>query len=122
MRVNYHQLTNKASIFKKGVKVKRAYYRSISFTTVPSKCMEFSIRGSILDHLLRNDLLNIKQHGFMFKKSCFIYLIESLGIITDALEWEFEVDEILLDFVKAFDMVICELLILTLLSYQFDKE
>ena len=45
------------------------------------------------------------QHGFVPNKACVTNLLETLDIITDAVNKGHSVDLILLDFAKAFDKV-----------------
>jgi ribonuclease P/MRP protein subunit RPP40 len=84
--------------------------------------MEHSLRGVMLDHFLDGNLLDQSQHGFMFGKSCATNLIESLDIITFALGSGDEVDEILLDFSKAFDKVVHRFLITKVRAYGFAEQ
>ena len=50
-------------------------------------------------------LINKAQNGFVPSKSCLSNLLETLDFITSSLVEGNSVDEILLDFAKAFDLV-----------------
>ena len=52
-----------------------------------------------------NMLLSKVQHGFIRQRSCFSYFLETLDFITSTLADGQNVDEILLDFAKAFDLL-----------------
>ena len=69
-----------------------------------------------MKHLSDNQLLNIKQHGFVYKKACVTNLLETMDILTSNAEENRPVDLVLLDFAKAFDKVPHKRLI-----YKLDK-
>ena len=92
-------------IFKKGHRTLRFNYRPIFLTSVISKILERIIRDELLGHLIENRLINKAQHGFVPSKSCLSNLLETLDFITSSLVDGNSVDEILLDFAKAFDLV-----------------
>ena len=52
-------------------------------------------------YLVENDLIAPEQHGFVPKKACNTNLLETMDLITEAIDLEFK----LLDFAKAFDKV-----------------
>ena len=83
----------------------RSNYRPISLTSVISKKLERIIRDELLDHLVENNLISKAQHGFVPAKSCLSNLLETLDFITSSLVEGHCVDEIILDFAKAFDLV-----------------
>ena len=64
-----------------------------------------------------NELITPGQHGFVPNKACMTNLLETLDIITDAVNKGHPVDLILLDFAKAFDKVSHEKLLLKLEAY-----
>ena len=68
----------------------------------------------MLLHLISNNLLSVNQHGFIVGKSCATNLIESLDIITEALNRGFYVILVLVDFAKAFDSVVHDFLLIKL--------
>ena len=113
---------NITPIFKKDSKVIASNYRPISLTSIPCKIMERLIRNAMIKHLVDNNLLNPNQHGFSPGKSCATNLLETLDIITDAMESRFDVVLVLLDFAKAFDKVSHSLLLVKLKAYGFDQK
>ena len=74
-------------------------------TSVPGNLMERIIRDELVDHVNRNNLFCIEQHGFIKGKSCVTQLHEFMEDITDAIDQGHEVDVIYLDYSKAFDKV-----------------
>ena len=109
-------------IYKKDQRTEPSNYRPISLTSVPCKVMERFVRDAMLDFLSKNSLISPSQHGFVFSKSCLTNLVETLGIITDALSNGHEVIVVLLDFAKAFDKVSHEPLLTKLSAYGFCSE
>ena len=99
------KMANISPIFKKGSRVQRGNYRGISLTSVPCKLMEKSVKKIMVEHLIKNSLINEQQHGFVKLKSCVTNLLECLDIITQALNCGHSIDLIFLDFAKAFDKV-----------------
>ena len=75
----------------------------------------------MMKHLIENNLLDQNQHGFSPNRSCATNILETLDIITDAMESRFDVVLVLLDFAKAFDKVSHSLLLLKLKVYGFDE-
>lgn len=63
------------------------------------------MKDEILDFLLRHNLLNNTQHGFLPNKSCTTNLLQFMEKITDLFDNSIPVDVIYLDFSKAFDKV-----------------
>ncbi|XP_065682372.1 uncharacterized protein LOC136095565 [Hydra vulgaris] len=111
------KLANITQIFKKGNTNVASNYRPISLTSIPCKVLESLIRDEIMDYLINNSLLNENQHGFRKNKSCITNLLETLDIITDALENDHSVDMLYLHFEKVFDRVPHSRLITKLQSY-----
>lgn len=99
------QCANVTPLFKKGDKLNPSNYRPVSLTSVVCKVMESIIRDSIMQHLLANKLIISEQHGFVPKKSCCTNLLETMDLITQAIEDGYPIDIIFLDFAKAFDTV-----------------
>ena len=57
-------------MFKKGSKSDLSNYRPVSLTSVVCKLTESIIRDHVMKHLVRNDLINPCQQGFVPGKSC----------------------------------------------------
>lgn len=62
-------------------------------------------------------MLAKQHHGFVKKKSCTTYLLETIDFITFCIENGIPVDVVLLYFTKAFDTVAHKRLILKLKAY-----
>ena len=58
-----------------------------------------------MDYMVANGLLSKNQHGFVPRRSCVTNLLETLDYLTNELSKGNDVDEILLDLSKAFDLV-----------------
>ena len=84
---------------------KPSNYRPVSFTSVVCKLMERIVKDVIQDQLLKNNLLHNSQHGFLPHKSCTLNLLEFLGVITQEIDTGTPVDVLYLEFLKAFDKV-----------------
>ena len=97
---------NIVPLFKKGCKLEPSNYRPISLTSVVCKVMERIIRDEIMNYLLQHNLIVKQQNGFVNNKNCSTNLLETIDLITKALADGFSVDELLLDFAKAFDSVL----------------
>ena len=80
-------------------------YRPISITSQVGKVLEKIVRKEIMAHIVDNNLLSQHQHGFCDKRSCMTNLIDTLEDITSMIDDGFSVDEVFLDFRKAFDKV-----------------
>ena len=59
----------------------------------------------IMDCMKKSKLITPRQHGFMPNKASVTNLLETLDIITDAVNKGKSFDWVLLDFAKAFDKV-----------------
>ena len=86
-------------------------------TSVPGKIMERIIRDELVDHMNRNNLLCLEQHGFIKGKSCVTQLLEFMEDITEATDQGHEVDVIYLDYFKAFDKVTHKRLLVKISGY-----
>ena len=96
---------NVTPIFKKGSKCQPGNYQPVSLTSIPCKIMESILRDSIMDHLLKNSLINDTQHGFMTNKSTVTNLLTFIEKMTLEIDEGNPMDVIYLDFSKAFDLV-----------------
>ena len=105
-------------IYKKGQKSLPENYRPVSLTAIPCKLFEHIIVSKTWEHLNRHKIITCKQHGFRTGMSCETQLIEALNDWTSILnKGQSQVDVIVLDFSKAFDMVPHERLLLKLERY-----
>ena len=84
--------------------------------------MERLARDEFLNYLCLNNLISPSQHGFVYAKSCATNLLEAFDAITAALSSNFEVIILLLDFLKAFDKVVHDLLLNKMRAYGFGVE
>ncbi|KAK6179536.1 hypothetical protein SNE40_011868 [Patella caerulea] len=64
-----------------------------------------SCRAKLMTHLLQNELLSERQHGFISNHLCSANLLATHDAWTQALEEYVPIDCIYLDFAKAFDTV-----------------
>ena len=76
---------NVTPLFKKGSKLVRSNYRPVSLTSVICKIIESIVRDPIMRHLKINEIITPGQHGFVPNKACMTNLLETLDIITDAV-------------------------------------
>ena len=74
-----------------------------------------------MKYLKINKIITPSQHGFVPNKACMTNLLETLDIITDAVNKGKSVDLVLLDFAKAFDKVSHEKLLLKHVAYGIDS-
>jgi hypothetical protein len=69
---------NVTPIYKKGAKADPGNYRPVSLTSVSCKILESIVKDTMMDHLLRKNLLSPSQHGFVPGRSCCTNLLEFL--------------------------------------------
>ena len=102
-------------LFKKGSRNKSENYRPVSLKSVICKLLERLIKDHMVDFLVKTKLINPSQHEFLIKaRSC---LTNILCFLEDVTKWVDEgspVDIIYLDFLKAFDKVPHQRLLLEL--------
>ena len=96
---------NVTPIHKKGDKTDPSNYRPVSLTSQVCKVMESIVRRHLMTHLVRNNILSDKQHGFREGRSCLTNLLELVEKWIDILEQGDGIDVAYLDFRKAFDLV-----------------
>ena len=96
---------NVTPLFKKGSRLNPANYRPISLTSVTGKIMEKIIKDEIMEHLIKHNLINKHQYGFVYNKACVTNLLETMDLLTKLLSDKESFDLLLLDFEKAFDKV-----------------
>ena len=108
---------NITPIFKKDQKLLPGNYRPVSLTSVACKMMEKLVRNEVMVHMTGNNLLSSLQHGFVHGRLCTTQLLEVLDKWTEAMEQGDSVDAIYLDFVKVFDTVPHQRLLVKLAGY-----
>ena len=86
------------------------------------KVLEGFVRNVTINHLIKNKLLAKEQHGFVSNKSCITNLLETLDYITGNLSDGHNVDEVLLDLSKVFDLVPHWRLVYKLKKFKLDDE
>ena len=70
-----------------------------------------------MKHLQNNNVLTENQHGFRAGHSCQIQLFSLVEDLLRAVDNQYQIDNILLDFTKAFDIVPHRRLLTKLLHY-----
>ena len=79
---------------------------STSLTAIPCKLLEHIVFSKTWQHLNNNNIISSKQHGFRRGMSCETQLVEALHKWTSVMnKGSNQIDAIVLDFSKAFDMV-----------------
>ena len=95
-----------APIFKKGKRSLPVNYRPVSLTAIPCKILEHILVSKIWLHLNNYKIITTKQHGFRGGLSCETQLIGALDDWTHVMDGGGgQIDAIVLDFSKAFDVV-----------------
>ena len=93
------------ALFKKGDKSLPVNYRPVSLTSVTCKLMEHILFRLIMQHLNKYNILVDYQYGFRQKRSCESQLVTTIEDIAKHLDNKEQVDMLILDFSKAFDVV-----------------
>ena len=96
---------NITAIFKKGSKTNPAIYRPAYLTYVTCKLLEHIIFSNIMNHADKLDILKHYQHGFRKGHSCESQLLITVEDIGRQLDQQHQIDILILDFAKDFDMV-----------------
>ena len=96
---------NATPLFKKGSKNKPENYRPLSLTLVVCKLLETLIRDHMVEFLVKHNLINTSQHGFLKARSCLTNLLCFFEEITKWVDVGSPADVVYLDFQKAFDNV-----------------
>ena len=105
------------ALFKKGDKSDPGNYRPVSLTCIACKILESIIYDHIVKHMIENYLFSNKQYGFISKRSAALQLLNVLEIWCNILDNDGEIDNINMDFQKAFDTVPHKRLLGKLQSY-----
>ena len=108
---------NITPLFKKGSRNKPENYRPVSLTSVICKLLETLIRDHMVEFLVKHNLINTSQHGFLKARSCLTNLLCFFEEITKWVDNGSPVDVVYLDFQKAFDKVPHQRLILKLKAH-----
>lgn len=98
-------------IFKKGHRYTPLNYRPISLTSVPGKCMERIICSQLSSYLEEHSLLSSEQFGFRVGRSTQEQLLLTYNFVSKQIDEGYVTDLILIDFSKAFDVVVHSLLL-----------
>ena len=80
-------------------------YRPITITSLLGRLLEKLVKEKIYKHLQDNDVIPKEQHRFRTNRSCLTNLLETMEDITKWVDLGIPVDEVYLDFAKAFDKV-----------------
>ena len=108
---------NSIPLFKKCPRNKSVNDRPASLTSVICKLLETIIRDHMMDFLIKHNLINTYQHGFLKAISCITHLLCFSEEITKWVDDGSPVDVIYWDFQKAFDKVPHQRLIFKLKSH-----
>ena len=104
-----------SAIYKKGPRTIASNYRPISLTSIICKLMETFVKCELMTHLINENLLSTKQHGFISGSSTTTQLLNYLDKCVETIADGGLVDS--MDFAKAFDSVPHRRLIAKLRSY-----
>ena len=96
---------NISPIYKKGDRTLAENYRPVSLTSVCCKVLEHIIHSNVMNHFDTHSVLTDKQHGFRSNHSTESQLILTVQDLANSLNHKKQVDLIIMDFSKAFDVV-----------------
>ena len=105
------------AIFKKGDKSDPGNYRPVSLTCIICKVLESIIYDHIVQHFIKNKFFSKSQYGFISKRSAALQLLNVLELWCNILDEDGVIDDINMDFQKAFDTVPHRRLLSKLQSY-----
>jgi len=92
-------------LHKGGSRHDACQFRPVTITSLLCRILEKIVKKSWVSHLNNLDFLTDDQHGFREKRSCLSNLLMNLEEITKLIDKGSIVDQIYLDFQKAFDKV-----------------
>ena len=96
---------NVIPIHKKECRNTPSNYRPVSLTSVSCKVLEHIVFSSVMKHLDKHKILRQFQHGFRQHHSCETQLIGTIEDLAKGLRDKQQIDMLILDFSKAFDVV-----------------
>lgn len=108
-------------IFKGGNRLEMGNYRPVSLTSIVSKQMEHLISGYLREQWVKLSWLNDRQHGFRQGYSCESQMLSLFQDISESLDNGVQVDAIVIDFAKAFDVVPHDILLRKLAETKIDR-
>ena len=109
-------------IFKSGDPTDVTNYRSISVLPILSKIAERHVHNALYSFLCENDLIYIRQSGFRSKHSTETALIKIIDDLIFNLDNDSVSGMVLVDYLKAFDMVDHTLLLKKLEVYGLNRD
>ena len=108
-------------VFKLGSRDIAAHYRPINLKCIACKIMESIVRNAMYDLLVVNSLLCPAQHSFRARRSTILSLLLTHNEFVIYVEDKSNVNVILLNFAKTFDVVDHNFVLLKLNAYGFSK-
>ena len=99
------KLATVTPIFKKGDKKDPSNYRPVSLTSVIGKNLESHVYDAIVEHMHSNNLFSPFQYGFIKNRSTTLQLLKVLQLWVNDLDEGLAIDNVNMDFRKAFDKV-----------------
>ena len=111
---------NISAIYKKGCRQVCGNYRPVSLTYIACKVLESIVGEQLIDYLKKNKLFSNRQFGFLGGRSTTLQLLTVLDNWTDILDRGSSIDVVYFDFMKAFDKVPHQRLLMRLKSYDID--
>ena len=111
------KLANDTAIHKNGNRQMVGNYRPVSLTLVVCKVLESIVRERVINHMKSNKLFSSKRFGSIGGRPTTLQLLRVLDEWTTILDNGGSIDVTYFDFMKAFDKVSHNRLILKLKSY-----
>ena len=90
------KLAEVIAVHKKASKTDRSNYRPLSLTSVCCKLLESLVRDHMINYLLDNRLLHVKQYGFIKGRSTSLLLLHIMNKWTEYLEQGGQIDVMIL--------------------------